>query len=784
MDFPQSDITLNLIERKLRTIDHVLPKEDVITLPHYVQHCIGAFTRPFKVVEFSQRHHSSSTASRSRLERTCSIYPQEFEIDQDYDLSSLDETLVYQSDSCTPSSRQSIASLSSVSTLVSSTDTLTPRGSWASFDLRSSANDPLIDGILERVQPENVDQINEAKRSEDRQDNLFSLYPNIDFDDVIERRPLAKMPHEHIGNRIFVKCHQLKLELEFEPIFAQVALYDAKEKKKISENFYFDLNSESLNKMLNSHIPYADTSTKARSAVFEITQPSSDLFLVIKLEKVLQGDSLEVYLKDKEDKEKFIDKLKSSASDYCERLGKYRQPFAWTGIYLNNILNGESYDDKSSDRDSIGTSISSNSLDRKSSTSSFEQLKKRAVDMGTLSRRGSLERSRGEKRRSWSPEDFANCVENFRPISITVSSFFKQEPDKMRDEELFKFLPELKRPSSVVKRYKCIPGSIKLEITPYPDDLKNCLTPELAKVKPFNDENVRPIKETLEFPVTPILNPHYAYRNLLYISPKDLNFSAARAGQSARNIAIRIQLMAGEKQSDALNLIFGKSSSPEFSTEAYTAVNYHNKTPVFYDEFKILLPAELRQNHHILFTIFHISCQKKEGEQKSVETPIGYTWLPILADGRLNIGEHPLPVMIEEPPPNYSYIPPVQLPGTKWLDNHRPVFNVTVEACTSIHTLDPYLDKFFSLCECLESRKIPAHIGESNIEKEIKKALTNLKEADLVQLVKNLQIVFDKLIELLVTTYRISGQTLTLAPMVFESICQMLEKLAVSRPRL
>ncbi|CAM6031703.1 unnamed protein product, partial [Sphagnum compactum] len=778
LDFPLSDITLNLIERKLRTVNYVMPKEDIVALPHYVQHCIGAFTRPFKVVEFSQRHHSSSTASRNRLERTVSVYHQEFEIDQDYDLSSLDETLVYQSESCTPSSRQSIASLSSVSTLVSSTDTLTPRGSWASFDLRNSANDPLIDGILERnIQPENVDQINEAKRLEERQDNLFSLYPNLDTDDVIEKRPPAKMPHEHIGNRIFVKCHQLKLELEFEPIFASMALYDAKEKKKLSENFYFDLNSESLNKMLTSHVLYADTSSKARSAIFEITNPSHDLFLVIRLEKILQGDSLEAYSKDKEDKEKYIDKLKSSASDYCERLGKYRQPFAWTGIYLNNIFNGESYDDKS-DRDSIGTSISSNSLDRKSSTSSFEQIKRRAVDMGTLSRRGSLERSRSEKRRSWSPEDFAHCVENFRAICVTVSSFFKQEPDKMRDEELFKLLPELKRPSSVIKRYKSIPGSIKLEISPYPDDLKNCLTPDLAKVVPFVDENVRPVKEILEFPIVPILNPHYAYRNLLYINPKELNFSAARAGQSARNIAIRIQLMAGEKQSDAMNLIFGKSSCPEFSSEAYTVVNYHNKCPVFYDEIKILLPAEIRQNHHILFTIFHISCQKKEGEPKSVETPIGYTWLPIIQDSRLNIGEHALPVMIEEPPVNYAYIPPVQLPGTKWLDNHRPVFTVTVEASTAIHTLDEYLDKFFCLCECLESKKIPAHIGESNIEKELKNALGLLKEAESVKLVKNLQIVFDKLIELFVTTYKIGGQILTLAPMVFESICQLLEKLS------
>lgn len=121
----------------------------------------------------------------------------------------------------------------------------------------------------------------------------------------------------------------------------------------------------------------------------------------------------------------YRDKAKNNAADFCERLGKYRMPFAWTGIYLTNIFNGDNLEKDEKDRESIGTASSSNSLDRKSSTSSFDQLRKRASDMGTLTRRGSLER-RSEKRRSWSPDDFANSVETFRPIGITVSSFFKQ----------------------------------------------------------------------------------------------------------------------------------------------------------------------------------------------------------------------------------------------------------------------------------------------------------------------------------------------------------------------
>lgn len=114
---------------------------------------------------------------------------------------------------------------------------------------------------------------------------------------------------------------------------------------------------------------------------------------------------------------------------------------------------------------------------------------------------------------------------------------------------------------------------------------------------------------------------------------------------------------------------------------------------------------------------------------------------------------------------------------TKWLDNHRSLFNVVVDTSTTVHTLDPFLDQFFVLCECLDTRKFPPHIGEINFESKMKKALKELQSSEAIPLVKNLQIVFDKLIQLFVTTYKIGEQPLTLAPMIFDSICQLLDKL-------
>lgn len=89
-----------------------------------------------------------------------------------------------------------------------------------------------------------------------KQESLFVLYPPQDEEDMIERRSYPEVPMPHQTHRIQVKCINLRLELEIEPIFATMALYDLRDKKKVSENFCFDMNPEPLKRMLTSHIPY------------------------------------------------------------------------------------------------------------------------------------------------------------------------------------------------------------------------------------------------------------------------------------------------------------------------------------------------------------------------------------------------------------------------------------------------------------------------------------------------------------------------------------------------
>ena len=55
--------------------------------------------------------------------------------------------------------------------------------------------------------------------------------------------------------------------------------------------------------------------------------------------------------------------------------------------------------------------------------------------------------------------------------------------------------------------------------------------------------------------------------------------------------------------------------------------NSLGRSPDFYEEVKMKVPAHLTDQHHILFTFYHISCAptKKQDEKGPVEVPIGFT---------------------------------------------------------------------------------------------------------------------------------------------------------------
>ncbi|XP_053859197.1 dedicator of cytokinesis protein 8 isoform X1 [Vidua macroura] len=750
-DFPEDDLDVVFTPKECRTLQPSMP-EDGVELDSHVKDCVQTYIREWLIVNRKNQGNSDACSLKnkgSRKDFHKTLQKQTFESET---LDSGDATL-----QVGPQHVPALPEETSRTSLACS-----------DLELRSLQPDPRLEHLLRHVSVEEFERLNEEARRTNRHPELLALYPSVDEEDAVEIRPVPDCPKEHLGNRILVKLQTLKFDIEIEPLFACIALYDIKERKKISENFHCDLNSDSLRGFLRSHTPSIDLSTQARSAVFSVTYPSSDIYLVIKIEKVLQqgeiGDCAEPYMVLKESdagktKEK-IEKLKAQAESFCQRLGKYRMPFAWIPISLSNFFNLSTLEREIQEAEGLNGKDSSSD------------------------KKATLLQARRLSERSFNSEDPAS---NFKTISLTLYTFYKQEGDRLSDEDLFKFLADFKRSSSLQRRIKTLPGTLKVEISPAPENIGYCLTPELLPVKPFSENRNRPLKEILEFPIREVYVPHTIYRNLLYVYPQRLNFANRLA--SARNITIKIQFMCGEDPSCAMPVIFGKSSGPEFVQEIYTAITYHNKSPDFYEEVKIKLPAKLTEKHHLLFTFYHISCQPKQGA--SVETLLGYSWLPILLNDRLQTGHYSLPVALDKLPLHYSIQSPEKIPSQtppiKWVEGHKGIFIVDIQAVSSVHTQDNHLEKFFTLCHSLESqvtfpfRVMDQKITEASLEHELKLSIICLNSSRLEPLVLFLHLVLDKLFQLAVQPMVIAGQTANFSQFAFESVVAIVNSLHNSK---
>eukprot|EP00118_Oscarella_pearsei_P025448 m.308201 g.308201 ORF g.308201 m.308201 type:complete len:2149 (+) comp43549_c0_seq1:30-6476(+) len=807
--FPVDDIEVGMVRQRFRTIDVPLPPAARDVREHHARECVQLYLsdKPRVIRKYCE---SNSGQRFSRMSFRAPQYVrmlsnQQFEIDG-----------VPQEEAESPDGKSDGKSSTFRKSSVSSSFSFKTNNKLSMYyDLQSSHEDNLISSILETSEPDEIDGHNEEQRAANRQSCLFAVYPLPDDEEDIEKRQSVPVPSEHFGQRILVKCLDLKLELMVEPLFAVMALFDAKEKRKISENFHFDLNSSEVNKMLSHHGTERCMPSISRSAIFSVTYPNPEVYLVVKIEKVLQqgdiSEAAEPYMKEMDAKGR--EKVHQAAIHNCERLGQYRMPFAWTAINLSEVLKDQSgaaaKEEKSEGRASTPEpKVRAGSIDsgpgRKSSTS-LPQSTNSFSSTSDTKRSSMLMENRDRE------EDatLGTVLSHFKPVTLTVSSFFKQEGEKLKDEDLYKFLLDLRKPTSVLKRLKCMAGILKIDISMPRDDQACCLTPSLLQVKPYPDSQARPTREIQEYPAKEVFSPWTTYKNFLYVHPQSINFS--NRGGSARNIAIKVQYMIGESEGASQKIIYGKSSSAKYHREAWTPVTYHNRTPDFSEELKIEMPAQLKQNHHLLFRFYHISCQKptKSQENQTVE-PIflGYTWHPLLKDGLLQVGEFHLPVAIEKPHANYSLLPPdVQLPGIKWVDGHKPVFKVTLQTVSSIHTQDCNLQLFFTYCrDSLEGSsrsrvsktrsELTSESGspittlsmtstnpEASAEDRLIQVIKKLANCRAEELVRFLHLLLNKLFQLLIRPSLSASEKLpgllgvNVSQAVFETLGQMVQRL-------
>jgi hypothetical protein len=75
---------------------------------------------------------------------------------------------------------------------------------------------------------------------------------------------------------------------QIEPQYLTCAIYDLKERRRVTENFSVDVNDYDARQMVKRPTP--GSSTSGTRAIFHLVKPAPEMYLVIRVEKTLMGD--------------------------------------------------------------------------------------------------------------------------------------------------------------------------------------------------------------------------------------------------------------------------------------------------------------------------------------------------------------------------------------------------------------------------------------------------------------------------------------------------------------
>uniref|UniRef100_A0A673BNV9 Dedicator of cytokinesis 9 n=1 Tax=Sphaeramia orbicularis TaxID=375764 RepID=A0A673BNV9_9TELE len=504
----------------------------------------------------------------------------------------------------------------------------------------------------------------QEKRNGDIHDASILLlsFQKLDFSGI---EPDVKQFEEKFGKRVLVNCNDLSFNLQscvaeneegpttnVEPFYITLSLFDIQNGRKIASDFHVDLNHPSVRGMVPSTISQymnggGDTHPEGprlvhgvpeaamqypRQGVFSVTCPHPDIFLVARIEKVLQGGinhCAEPYMKSS-DSTKVAQKVLKNAKLACSRLGQYRMPFAWAARPLF--------------KDASGT------LDK----------------------------------------------------SARFSALYRQDSNKLSNEDMLKLLADFRKLVIINNEVHSVVNCL------------NCVTSSYIPVKQFDvTEKTNIFFEVEEFVpcIAKCSQPFTIYNNHLYVYPKHLKYDSQKSFAKARNIAVCIEFKdSDEDEAVSLKCIYGRPGGPLFTKNAFAAVLHHQHNPEFYDEFKIELPTQLHEKHHLLFTFYHVSCDSNSKastkKRELVETQVGYAWLPLLKDGRVIMNESHIPVAANLPAGYLSCQEGASKhssPEIKWVDGGKPLFKVSTHLVSTVYTQDQHLHNFFHHCQNLAS---------------------------------------------------------------------------------
>uniref|UniRef100_A0A8C5KYJ5 Dedicator of cytokinesis 9 n=1 Tax=Jaculus jaculus TaxID=51337 RepID=A0A8C5KYJ5_JACJA len=496
----------------------------------------------------------------------------------------------------------------------------------------------------------------EIKLKSESRVQLFYLDPDAQKLDFSSAEPEVKPFEEKFGKRILVKCNDLSFNLQccvaeneegpttnVEPFFVTLSLFDIKYNRKISADFHVDLNHFSVRQMLAPTSPplmngsqsppplqdilHAAAMQYPKQGIFSVTCPHPDIFLVARIEKVLQGSithCAEPYMKSS-DSSKVAQKVLKNAKQACQRLGQYRMPFAWAARTLFKDTSGN--------------------LDR----------------------------------------------------NARFSAVYRQDSNKLSNEDVLKLLADFRKPEKMSK-LPVILGNLDITIDNVSSDFPNYVNSSYIPMKQFETCPKIPITfEVEEFvPCIPRhTQPYTVYNNHLYVYPKYLKYDSQK---TFAKVSVRTELPLSLRLRTRLQCIYGRPGGPVFTRSAFAAI-------------KLELPPQLHEKHHLLFTFFHVSCDNSsKGSTKKkdvVETQVGYSWLPLLKDGRVVTNEQHIPVSANLPA---GYLGYQELgmgrhygPEIKWVDGGKPLLKISTHLVSTVYTQDQHLHNFFQYCQKTES---------------------------------------------------------------------------------
>uniref|UniRef100_A0A673BLF3 Dedicator of cytokinesis 9b n=1 Tax=Sphaeramia orbicularis TaxID=375764 RepID=A0A673BLF3_9TELE len=216
-------------------------------------------------------------------------------------------------------------------------------------------------GILQFITARDI----ESKMKSEARLKLFTLDPDTQKLDFSGIEPDIRQFEEKFGKRVLVSCQDLSFNLQgcvaeneegpttnVEPFYVVLSLFDVQNSRKISADFHVDLNHPLVRQMTVGSSSGQDAQINGssgkdpqrltdvlpeealqypRQGVFSVTCPHPEIFLVARIEKVLQGGithCTEPYMKNS-DSTKMAQKVLKNAKTACSRLGQYRMPFAW-----------------------------------------------------------------------------------------------------------------------------------------------------------------------------------------------------------------------------------------------------------------------------------------------------------------------------------------------------------------------------------------------------------------------------------------------------------------------